>query len=90
MRISAPPFLYPCYYGTDIDSSENLIAYTHSVEEIKEKIGVDSLGYLPLETLLELSGGRGICSACFDGCYPTEIAVETGKNKFEQKLSEID
>jgi len=51
---------------------------------------VDSLGYLPLETLLELSGGRGICSACFDGCYPTEIAVETGKNKFEQKLSEID
>ena len=90
MRISAPPFLYPCYYGTDIDSSENLIAYTYSVEEIKEKIGVDSLGYLPLETLLELSGGRGICSACFDGCYPTEIAVETGKNKFEQKLSEID
>ena len=90
MRISAPPFLYPCYYGTDIDSSENLIAYTHSVEEIKEKIGVDSLGYLPLETLLELSGGRGICSACFDGCYPTEFAVETGKNKFEQKLSEID
>ena len=90
MRISAPPFLYPCYYGTDIDSSENLIAYTHSVEEIKEKIGVDSLGYLPREALLELSGGRGICSACFDGCYPTEIAVETGKNKFEQKLSEID
>ena len=90
MRISAPPFLYPCYYGTDIDSSEHLIAYTHSIEEIKEIIGADSLGYLPLEALPELSNGQGICSACFDGCYPTEITVETGKNKFEQKLSEID
>jgi amidophosphoribosyltransferase len=90
MRISAPPFLYPCYYGTDIDSSEHLIAYTHSIEEIKEIIGADSLGYFPLEALPELSNGQGICSACFDGCYPTEITVETGKNKFEQKLSEID
>ena len=61
-----------------------------SIEEIKEIIGADSLGYFPLEALPELSNGQGICSACFDGCYPTEITVETGKNKFEQKLSEID
>ena len=54
MRISAPPFLHPCYYGTDIDSEENLIACHHSMEEIAETIGVDSLGYLGVEKLSKL------------------------------------
>ena len=88
MRISAPPFLYPCYYGTDIDSQEHLIACRHSVEEIARIIGVDSLGYLPLEALGQLCGGEGYCSACFSGVYPTAIPEDTRKDQFEQKLSQ--
>ena len=88
MRISAPPFLYPCYYGTDIDSQEHLIACKHTVDEIAKIIGVDSLGYLPEEALKELAGCNGFCSACFDGAYPTDIPTDTRKDKFEQKLSE--
>lgn len=88
MRISAPPFLHPCYYGTDIDSEEHLIACKHSVEEIADMIGADSLGYLPAENLAELTGSGDICSACFTGAYPTEVPVDTRKDRFEQKLSE--
>ena len=88
MRISAPPFLHPCYYGTDIDSRENLIACQHSIPEITKLIGADSLGYLPLESLPELCGGQGYCSACFSGEYPTEIPEDTRKDQFEQKLSD--
>lgn len=88
MRISAPPFLHPCYYGTDIDSEENLIACHHSAEEIAGMIGVDSLGYLPIDRLSELIGGRGYCSACFDGSYPTDIPKDSRKDRFENKLSE--
>lgn len=88
MRISAPPFLYPCYYGTDIDSQEHLIACHHTVEEIGKIIGVDSLAYLPLEQLSALCGGDGYCSACFSGCYPTAIPADTRKDQFEEKLSQ--
>ena len=88
MRISAPPFLHPCYYGTDIDSREHLIACHHTVEEIAEIIGVDSLGYLPLENLRDLCGSEEYCSACFDGDYPTSIPEDTRKDQFEQKLSQ--
>ena len=87
MRISAPPFLYPCYYGTDIDSQDHLIACHHSVEEIAKIIGVDSLGYLPLENLENLCGNTGYCSACFSGCYPTDLPKDTRKDQFEEKLS---
>ncbi|MCR4707184.1 MAG: amidophosphoribosyltransferase [Clostridiales bacterium] len=88
MRVSAPPFLFPCFYGTDIDSRENLIASRHSVAEIAAMIGADSLGFLPVESLGELSGSGGYCSACFDGRYPTPIPADTRKNRFEQRLSE--
>ena len=88
LRISAPPFLFPCFYGTDIDSQENLIACHHSVPEIAEMLGADSLGYLPVEELGELAGNGEYCSACFDGRYPTAIPSDTRKNRFEQKLSE--
>ena len=88
LRISAPPFLFPCFYGTDIDSQENLIACHHSVPEIAEMLGADSLGYLPVEELGELAGNGDYCSACFDGRYPTAIPSDTRKNRFEQKLSE--
>ena len=87
MRISSPPFLHPCYYGTDIDSEENLIACRHSVSQIAEIIGADSLGYLPAEAL-GLIGGEGLCSACFDGRYPTKIPRGIKKNRYERRLSE--
>lgn len=88
VRISAPPFLHPCYYGTDIDSVEHLIACKHSVDEIAEIIGADSLGYLPLSELATMIGNRDYCSACFDGDYPTAIPSDTRKDRFEQKLSQ--
>ena len=88
MRISAPPFLHPCYYGTDIDSEENLIACHHSMEEIGEMIGVDSLGYLPLEKLNQLVDSEEYCAACFNGEYPTRVPTDLRKDRFERKLSE--
>ncbi len=90
MRVSAPPFLNPCYYGTDIDSRDNLIACRHTVEEIAQIIGVDSLGYLSVENTKALAYGvhcKGYCTACFDGVYPTATPSETQKNRFEEKIS---
>ncbi|MBQ7582737.1 MAG: amidophosphoribosyltransferase [Lachnospiraceae bacterium] len=72
VRISSPPFLYPCYYGTDVPDNSQLIAKQFSTEEIREKIGADSLAYLQLEDLLKMTKGLPICSACFDGNYPTK------------------
>lgn len=89
MRISAPPFLHPCYYGTDIDSEDKLIAVSHTVDEIAALIGVDSLGYLPVESLCSLACGHGYCDACFTGKYPTAIPCDTRKDRFERKLSEV-
>ena len=86
MRVSAPPFLNPCFYGTDIPSRDSLIACNHTVEEIAEIIGVDSLGFLETEHLPLLIGsklGEGYCSACFDANYPTEMPCSTCKDKFE-------
>ena len=88
MRVSAPPFLFPCYYGTDIDSSDSLIACHHTVEEIAGIIGVDSLGYLPVERLIDLAPDGDYCSACFVGDYPTRIPSDTRKDRFERRLSE--
>lgn len=89
MRISSPPFLHPCYYGTDIDSREHLIACRYPVEEIAKIIGADSLGYVPVAELSKLPGNCNYCSACFDGCYPTAVPTDTRKERFEQKLSEV-
>lgn len=89
MRVTAPPFTNPCYYGTDIDSKENLIACSHSLDEIARVIGVDSLGYLSVDYARRLAGGenRGFCLACFDGNYPTEVPKEKAKSKFDFKIS---
>ena len=70
VRISSPPFLYPCYYGTDVPSSGQLIASEHSTEEICKSIGADSLGYLAIEDFKTMVGELPICSACFDNKYP--------------------
>ena len=87
MRVSAPPFVAPCYYGTDIDDAEHLIANHHTVEEIAEIIGVDSLGYLSVEHLLQIVDGcEGFCTACFGGAYPTAIPRRGDKDRFERKI----
>lgn len=70
VRISSPPFLYPCYYGTDVPSSGNLIASEHSTEEIRESIGADSLAYLRQEDFKEMTGNLQLCEACFNNEYP--------------------
>ena len=76
VRISSPPTVGPCHYGIDTPNREELIAYMHSVEEIREKIGADSLGYLSIEGLRATATNelkRGICDACFSDEYPVEI-----------------
>ena len=86
VRVTAPPFLYPCYYGTDIDSSEHLIAYKYSVEEICRIIGADSLGYLSVRDVVRMAeNGKEdeFCIACFDGKYPTEVPAANNKDVFE-------
>ncbi len=89
MRVSAPPFIAPCYYGTDIDSTDVLIANHHSVEETARIIGADSLGYLSLEHTRLLTGeDSGFCTACFGGGYPTAIPASGRKNRFEQSLTQ--
>lgn len=70
VRISSPPFLYPCYYGTDVPSNRELIASTHTPEEICKQIGADSLGYLKIDDLAKMTGDLPLCKACFDGHYP--------------------
>lgn len=90
MRVSSPPFRYPCYFGTDVDSQENLIACKFdTVEEIAGKIGVDSLAYLSIEATHKLaeSASVGFCDGCFTGNYPVEVPKEQPKDKFEQKLN---
>lgn len=91
MRISSPPFLNPCYYGTDIDSKENLIACNYSIEEIRKSLNLDSLGYLNIEnlaTIINTELDKGYCSACFSGKYPTEVTNNAQKYKFECKISD--
>ena len=73
VRISSPPFLHPCYFGTDVPSNDQLIAASHSTEEICKMIGADSLGYMQTDYLEGMAGGLPLCKACFDGNYPMEI-----------------
>ena len=92
LRSSAPPFMNPCYYGTDIDSRESLIACHHTIDEIAKIVGADTLGFLRLEDVTKLGEGgtcKGYCTACFDGKYPTEIP-EKITNKFDNKISESE
>ena len=84
VRISSPPFLYPCYFGTDVPASDQLIAYNRSIEEIRQIIGADSLGYLSIDRLLELSGGKPICTGCFTGKYPMEPPKEDIRGEYQK------
>ena len=84
VRISSPPFLWPCYFGTDIPEREQLIAYNRTIEEIRDVIGADSLGYLEIPRLEELVNGLSICKGCFTGKYPMEPPKEDIRGDFER------
>lgn len=75
LRITSPPFLWPCYYGTDVPSRDQLIAVTHTESEICKEVGADSLGFLPVDSLPEMLFNKeiGYCDACFTGIYPAGI-----------------
>ena len=82
VKVSAPPFLHPCYFGTDIPSEDQLIASGRTIEEIRQIIGADSLSYLKMERLSELSEGLPICTACFSGDYPLDPPQEDIRGEY--------
>lgn len=84
VRISSPPFLWPCYFGTDIPEREQLIAYNRTIDQIREVIGADSLGYLEIPRLEEIADGLSICKGCFTGKYPIEPPKEDIRGDFER------
>ena len=88
MRISSPPFLNPCYYGTDISSRDVLIACRMDLEGVRKAIDADTLGYLSLEGLRSVAADSDIemCEACFTGQYPTKIYEEHPKDIYGQKI----
>ncbi len=84
MRVSSPPFLYPCYFGTDVPEREQLIACNREMEEIRQLIGADSLAYLSLSRLPELSEGLPVCSGCFTGKYPLDPPGEDIRGAYQR------
>ncbi len=90
MRISAPPFINPCYFGTDIDSKDNLIACKMTVPEIAKEIGVDSLGFISVDNAKKIaeSARCGFCTGCFTGEYPVEPPKDIRKDKFESRIGD--
>ena len=78
VRIGCPPVIAPCFYGVDMKTRDQFIANKHSIEEIREIIGADSLGYISLEGLIEAIGFKGedLCLACVNNKYPTRIEGE--------------
>lgn len=90
VRISSPPFLWPCYFGTDIPAREQLIAYNRSIEEIRQIIGADSLGYLGIDRLSEMVEGLPICRGCFNGKYPMEPPKEDIRGDYYDKEKDLE
>ena len=90
IRLASPKFLYPCYFGTDVPSRENLIAVKYTDEELKQQIGADSIGFLSVDNakLLTAEPGRGFCTGCFTGEYPCEPPKRKWVNKWQTKISE--
>ncbi len=88
LRISSPPFVFPCYYGTDMDDAQKLIAAKKSVDEIREEIGADSLGFLSIDGLHEIAGEckTGFCDACFSGNYPLAVPENHHADKYLKKI----
>jgi len=90
LRISSPPFINPCYFGTDIDSRENLIACKMTTEQIREYLGADSLGYLSIERVPKIAENAkcGFCEGCFTGKYPVDEPVIDKNDKYDKKIGE--
>ena len=88
LRISSPPFLNPCYYGIDISDRKYLVSNNMSAQELCEKIGADSIGYLSIEGLHSIAKGAkvGLCDACFSGNYPAAVPSEIYEDKFSKKI----
>jgi len=88
-RVASPPTVGPCYYGIDTPTREELIAATHSVDEIRRFLDVDSLGYLSLEGMLHASAGDAgrFCHACFSNQYPTPVPTDPAKLRLEAELA---
>lgn len=84
VRISSPPFLWPCYFGIDIPEREQLIAYNRTIEEICQKIGADTLEYLNIDRLDEMVEGLPICKGCFNGKYPMNPPTEDIRGEYER------
>ncbi|HUO46506.1 MAG TPA: amidophosphoribosyltransferase, partial [Acidimicrobiia bacterium] len=89
LRISSPPYRWPCFYGMDTSDRSTLIASRMGIDEIRTHIGADSLGYLSLPGLLEstAAAGAGFCHACLSGEYPTDVTTATGKYLLEAGIS---
>lgn len=90
VRISSPPFLWPCYFGTDIPAREQLIAYNRTIEEIRQIIGADSLGYLGINRLSQMVEGLPICKGCFTGQYPMEPPKEDIRGEYFDKETDME
>ena len=86
LRVSSPPYRWPCFYGMDTSDRSTLIAASLEVDEIREHIGADSLGYLSLQGLLDATGvaDAGFCTACLSGNYPTEVPEAADKFQLER------
>lgn len=86
LRVSSPPYRWPCFYGMDTSDRSTLIASSLDVDEIKEHVGADSLGYLSLQGLLDATGvaDAGFCTACLSGEYPTEVPEAADKFQLER------
>ena len=90
VRISAPPTKFPCFYGIDIPTHSELIAATHTIEEIKKYLRVDSIEYMTVKTLLDAVDrpGKKFCTACFDGNYPCSFENSTECEESQKYLFE--
>ena len=90
MRISSPPVKYTCHFGVDTPGSKHLIGATYTIEEIKQIIGADSLGYLSIEGLLKTveGSGCGFCLGCFTQQYPMELDWNTDKQEMDSETED--
>ena len=90
MRVASPPYISPCYFGTDIDDKDKLIACKMSIEDIGKQIGVDTIGYLSLDGIKQIAANAdcNCCIGCFTGQYPIEVPSVLKKDKYDFKIGE--
>jgi amidophosphoribosyltransferase len=91
LRISSPPFINPCYFGTDISSRKNLISHEMNVQQICDYLGADSLGFLSVDNVLKIAENAkcGFCTGCFTGNYPIPVPDIIPTSKYNNKIGEL-